>query len=105
MASKAGNEEEFVRRWSGELAEHFRSLPRPPGPGTLIRSIEDPQLFYSFGPWRSQEAVEEMRANRQTSAVLERLISLCDEAKPGTFELVATAGGGEGMDADVGRYP
>ena len=43
---KEGKEEELVQAWKGELAEYFLGLPNPPGaPGTLIRSVEDPQLF------------------------------------------------------------
>ena len=53
---KEGREEEFVELWKGDLAAYFMGLPNPPGePGTLIRSVEDPQLFYSFGPWKSLE--------------------------------------------------
>jgi hypothetical protein len=86
---KAGKEDEFVRRWKGELADYFLNLPKPPGPGTLIRSVEDLRVFYSFGPWRSIEDIREMRADPRTADVLGNVIELCDEATPGVFEFVA----------------
>ena len=88
---KEGREEEFVELWKGDLADFFLSLPNPPGTGTLVRSVEDPLLFYSFGPWKSLDDIREMRSNPQTREVIGRLAALCDEAKPGAFEVVATA--------------
>ncbi len=88
---KPGLEDEFVELWKGDLAAFFLGLPNPPGNGTLVRSVEDPQLFYSFGPWRSLDDIKEMRANPQTQEVMGRLANLCDEAKPGAFRVVATA--------------
>ena len=88
---KEGREEEFVQAWKGDLADFFLGLPNPAGPGTLIRSVEDPQLFYSFGPWRSLEDIREMRSNPRTPEMIGKLAALCEEAKPGTFQVVATA--------------
>lgn len=87
---KEGREEEFVRAWREDLAVHFLNLPNPPGIGTLIRSVEDPRLFYSFGPWNSLEDIEKMRSDPRTTEVIGKLSALCDEAKPGTFRLVLT---------------
>ena len=88
---KEGRVEEFVELWKGDLADFFLGLPNPPGTGTLVRSVEDPLLFYSFGPWNSLDDIREMRSNPQTREVIGRLAALCDEAKPGAFEVVATA--------------
>lgn len=49
---KDGMQSEFVEAWKA-LGRHFRTLPNPPGTGTLLQSIDEPQQFYSFGPWRS----------------------------------------------------
>jgi hypothetical protein len=59
---KEGREVEFVEAWKG-LSDYFLDLPNPPGTGTLIRSAEDPRLFYSFGPWRSLEDIQRMRSD------------------------------------------
>ena len=65
------------------------ALDRPPGTGTLIQSIPDPALFYSFGPWSRLEDVQEMRSDPRAQGAIQRLIDLCTEATPGTFRLVA----------------
>jgi heme-degrading monooxygenase HmoA len=88
---KEGKEEEFVEAWKGDLADFFLNLPNPPGTGTLIRSVEDPQLFYSFGPWRSLEDIQQMRSDPRTTEMIGKLAALCEEAKPGAFRVVATA--------------
>lgn len=46
---KDGREGEFVEAWKG-LGRIFRGLPHPPGEGTLLQSLDEPQQFYSFGP-------------------------------------------------------
>jgi len=87
---KGGKEEEFVEAWKG-LSDYFIGLPNPPGEGTLVRSVEDPRLFYSFGPWRSFEDIQRMRSDPRTQEMIGRLAALCEEAKPGTFRVVMTA--------------
>ena len=86
---KPGNEDAFIAAWK-ELGAYFLGLPQPPGPGRLIQSIDDAELFYSFGPWPSPEAVQAMRAHPVTPERIGKLSALCDEAKPGGFRLVAT---------------
>lgn len=87
---KEGREEEFVEAWKG-LSEYFLGLPSPPGTGTLVRSVDDPGLFYSFGPWGSLEDIGRMRSDPRTPRMIGKLASLCEEAKPGTFRVVVTA--------------
>ena len=87
---KEGRDEEFVEAWKG-LSEYFLDLPNPPGTGTLVRSVEDPRLFYSFGPWKSLEDIQRMRSDPRTPEVIGKLVAVCEEAKPGTFQVVATA--------------
>ncbi len=87
---KEGREEEFVDAWKGELAEFFLSLANPPETGTLIRSVEDPQLFYSFGPWRTLDDVREMRSHPRTAEVMGKMRDLCEEVKAGDFLAVLT---------------
>ena len=43
-----GQEAAFVAAWQ-DLAVVFLSLPMPPHWGTLLCSIEEPRLGYSFG--------------------------------------------------------
>ena len=86
---KEGHEDEFLRVWREELASAFRNVD-PAAQGTLIQSLEDPHLFYSFGPWDSLEQMQIARSDPHTRAALGHLIALCDEAKPGPFRVVLT---------------
>lgn len=88
---KDGQEEAFVAAWK-ELGAFFLGLPNPPGQGTLVRSIDNPRLFYSFGPWKSLEDIQAMRSHPQTPAMFQRLIELCEEATPGAYRVVTTLG-------------
>lgn len=85
---KDGQEDAFVEAWVA-LGDFFYALDEPPGKGTLVQSSSDPQLFYSFGPWPSAEAVSAMRANPRSREELDKLVELCDEAEPGMFRVVA----------------
>jgi hypothetical protein len=78
---KEGKQREFLEAWKA-LGSHFRSLPHPPGEGTLLQSLDDPQQFYSFGPWRTLDDM---------SKEIGKLMDLCEEARPGAFRVVATA--------------
>ena len=87
---KGGKQSEFVEAWKG-LGGYFRSLPQPPGEGTLLQSLDDPQQFYSFGPWRSLDDIQEMRSRPATAGEIGKLMELCEEGRPGAFRVVATA--------------
>lgn len=87
---KPGQTEEFISAWKA-LGQIFSELPHPPGTGTLIQSLSDPNLFYSFGPWKSLEDIQSMRADPRAQAGIQRLVDLCTEATPGSFRVVAEA--------------
>jgi len=88
---KPGRESEFVEAWK-DLGAVFAQLPQPPsGKGTLLQSLVEPALFYSFGPWRNRQAVQAMRDSPQAQAGLARLRDLCTEATPGSFRVAAEA--------------
>ena len=88
---KPGQEAAFVAAWQ-ELGAVFLGLPQPTRWGLLLRSVEDPRLFYSFGPWPSLDAIRAMRADPRTAAAMGRLTALCEGASPGAYEVVATGG-------------
>lgn len=87
---KDGKQSEFVEAWNA-LGGYFRGLPQPPGEGTLLQSIDDPRQFYSFGPWRSLDDIQEMRSRPDTAGEIGKLMELCEEGRPGAFRVVATA--------------
>lgn len=87
-----GREDEFIEAWKA-LGEFFLSLDHPPpkGSGTLLRSLDDPSLFYSFGPWDDPSHVAEMRAHPEAPTRIGVIASMCSEATPGGYEVVARA--------------
>jgi heme-degrading monooxygenase HmoA len=87
---KDGRQKEFIAAWQA-LGRYFHSLPHPPDKGTLVQSVDEPQQFYSFGPWRTLDDIQEMRNRPETPIEIGKLMDLCEEGRPGTFRVVATA--------------
>lgn len=86
---KDGHEAEFLRVWREELARAFLSV-NPTARGTLIQGLEDPRQFYSFGPWDTLEEMQAARSNVSAREAIDKLLALCDSAKPGPFRVVLT---------------
>jgi hypothetical protein len=99
--AKEGREDELVERWK-QVGDAFNELPAPPGTGTLIRSVDDPRLFYSFGPWPSLEAIQAMREFERARVAIGRMQEVCEESRPGTFRVVARVEGTRPADAPGG---
>lgn len=89
---KEGREPDFIEAWKA-VGVAFSQLPDPPGPGVLVRSESDPDLFYSFGPWKRLEDIQAMRGDAKSNAALQKLMSLCTKATPGAYRVVARAPG------------
>ena len=88
---KQGQEATFIQAWK-DLSIIFRRLPNPPSQkGTLIQSLTDPTLFYSFGAWDSFDDIQAMRSDASAQEGLRKLRELCTEATPGGYRLVAEA--------------
>lgn len=88
---KPGREAEFVEAWK-DLSRLFSQLPMPPGgTGTLVQSLTDPLLFYSFGAWQSMEAILVMRQDAKAQEGIKKVADLCTEATPGSYRVVAIA--------------
>lgn len=86
---KPGQGPAFIKAWEA-LGIIFKRLPKPPtGKGTLIQSLTDSSLFYSFGPWQDLEDIQEMRGNPDAVEGIGSLRELCLEGSPGTFRVVA----------------
>lgn len=87
---KSGKEDTFIEAWK-ELGTIFARLPQPPGKGTLLQSLDDSLLFYSFGPWNSLADIQKMRNNPDAQEGIHKLRELCTEATPGGYRVVAEA--------------
>lgn len=89
---KDNNEEEFLDIWKREFAPSFIKL-NPYSTVTLIQSLENPNIYYSFGPWINLEQLQSSRANEKYRAVISKLVSLCTEARPGSFKNIISISG------------
>ena len=85
---KPGREAEFIKAWR-ELANVFQNLPARPMGGTLIQSLVDSSLFYSFGPWKSLSDIVEMRRDPRAQEAFQKITELCIEASPSTYRMIA----------------
>ena len=59
--AKAGKEDEFAAAWQAFAEWAFAEAPGAVG-AVLIKDVEDPSLFWSFGPWAS---LDDARAFRE----------------------------------------
>lgn len=84
---KPGEEDAFIAAWS-DLADAFSSLSARPLWGTLVRSMADPSVFFSFGPWRGMEDVQGMRADPRAQQAMARVRAHCVESTPEPCSLV-----------------
>ena len=84
---KPGREEEFVGRWR-EWAEwsHRQGLRAH---ARLLRDVENPSTFVSFGPWETVAAVRTWRGESGYHERVARLQELVERFEPTTLEQVA----------------
>jgi heme-degrading monooxygenase HmoA len=86
---RPGREDEFVSRWRDWVAwSHREGLEAP---ALLLRDVESPQTFVSFGPWESVGAVRNWRALPGYQERVARLREVVDEFEPRTLEVTAQA--------------
>ena len=82
---KEGNLEEFLHIWEKELAREFIKL-NPYSKITLIQSLDNPNIYYSFGPWIKLEQMQSARSNENYRSAISKLVSLCDKSSSGSFK-------------------
>jgi heme-degrading monooxygenase HmoA len=85
---KEGREAEFVERWS-----EWADWTRRQGLATqamLLRDVDDPLRFVSFGPWESIRAVSSWRAQAGYHERVAQLSEVVDHFEPRTLEVVAS---------------
>lgn len=84
---RPGREEEFVDRWrewvdwSGHEGFAAQAL--------LLRDLESPQKFVSFGPWESAAAVRNWRTLPGYAERVARLSEVVESFEPRTLEIAA----------------
>jgi heme-degrading monooxygenase HmoA len=84
---KPNQEDEFVRRWS-DWAEwsHREGLDAP---ALLLRDLDNPGTFISFGAWQSVAAVKNWRTLSGYNERVARLREVVDRFEPRTLEVTA----------------
>ena len=83
---RAGQEGEFVPRW-GEWVDWSREQGLA-APAMLLRDVDSPTTFISFGPWESMSAVRNWRALPGYQEQVGRLRDVIDDFEPRTLEVV-----------------
>jgi quinol monooxygenase YgiN len=84
---KEGREEEFQRYWLDWVEWSRREGLQ--APALLLRDVENPQVFISFGPWESQAVVRNWRALPGYQERVARLRQVVESFEPRTLEVVA----------------
>jgi heme-degrading monooxygenase HmoA len=87
---KAGEEDAFVEAWR----EFITWSGEQPGSGTfrLVRDLENPSHFLSFGSWDSVDAERAWMASSEFGERLGRVRAHCDDFSGSGYELVTTVG-------------
>jgi heme-degrading monooxygenase HmoA len=85
---KEGQIDAFKAAWE-QFGNALSQVPdSPPVKGTLIQSLSDPLVFYSFGPWETLEDIKAMRNDENVRQALSALLEHCQEAKPENYRTV-----------------
>ena len=87
---KPGKEAEFIAAWD-TFAQWTVQSQAGAGSGHLLQDTANPRSFLSFGPWKSQDAIQQWRQKPEFQAFLNRARELCDDIQPRTLTLVALA--------------
>src|SRR3954452_7047348 len=86
-----GREDEFVAIWQDLADWTLREMPGAHW-ATLVQNQEKPNVFLSFGPWDSVEAIDTWRSSDGFRERVGRLRDLLESFEPGTYELRAQVG-------------
>ena len=83
----AGSEDEFVVRWNEWVDwSHREGLAAQ---ALLLRDLEEPRTFVSFGLWEDSSAVRNWRALAGYQERVARLSEVVESFEPRTLEVVA----------------
>ena len=86
--AKPGNAAAFRDAWE-DFASWTVAQQVGARDGYLLQDDSDPDLFYSFGPWRDIEAVTAWRSTPEFGAFVAKVRDLCDSFEPHSLQLVA----------------
>jgi heme-degrading monooxygenase HmoA len=85
---RAGEEEEFIKRWTA-----FTRWAQDEADGAhgfiLIRDVDEPTRFQSFGAWESPEAVAAWKSTPEFMHYLGRCRELCDDFQAANYAVAS----------------
>jgi heme-degrading monooxygenase HmoA len=87
---KAGEHDEFVAAWRDFVS--WASTWAGSGTFRLVRDVDEPARYLSFGPWESFEAQATWKADPEFRERIGRVRQHTDEFTPSVFELVTQVG-------------
>ena len=85
--AKAGQEEAFKAEWINFAGWSCKNQPGAKD-AYLLQDPANPQVFFSFGPWQTADAVSEWRQTPEFGAFFAKARALCDDIQPNTLRLV-----------------
>lgn len=86
---RAGNEEDFVKRWTEFLAWTRTAAPGFIG-ARLIRDSEDSRHYISFADWDSHEARHAWRGLPEFPSKMQPCRELCEDMRGTNYDVVAS---------------
>lgn len=84
---KPGRESEFVSRWTDWV--EWSRLQGLGAHARLLRDVDDPVTFISFGPWEALDAARNWRATPGYQERVALLREVVESFEPRTLHLVA----------------
>ncbi len=86
--TQSGQEDAFQTAWT-EFAQW--TAEHQPGAleAYLLQDPQQPQRFFSFGPWESSEAIQAWRESPEFGAFVGKVTQLCDNFQPNMLHLVS----------------
>lgn len=87
----AGREDDFVAAWR-DLAEWTAQEMPGASWARLVQRSDAPNVFLSFGPWESEDAIAAWRDSAGFQERVGRIRELLEAFEPGTFTLRAGVG-------------
>jgi heme-degrading monooxygenase HmoA len=89
---QAGQEDEFIRRWTEFTGWAQREAPGGRG-FVLIRDVDEPTHFQSFGAWETPEDVSAWKSTPEFMRYLGRCRELCDDFQAANYGVAAVVAG------------
>ena len=86
-----GRSDEFIAAWTAFADWTLQNAPGA-GWGKLLRDVDDPNRFFTFGPWADLEAIAAWRKLPGWGERVGRIRAMLLSFQPATLELLVERG-------------